>query len=161
MTLPKNTALALKLLACVLLPIIVLVLVMSLRENPSFETASGDKYGWKSDKWTIVNYFAEWCAPCLEELPELNKLAERSDIRVFGISYDSLSVDEIKGLINKYQIEFPVLKRSAVEALPLALPAVLPTTYIVSPDGQVMDALHGKVTEEAINHLLAELSMSK
>ncbi|MCV2403284.1 TlpA family protein disulfide reductase [Marinomonas sp. C2222] len=158
MTLSKNIALALKLLACALLPIIVLILVMSLRSNPSFETASGDSHNWKSDKWTIVNYFAEWCAPCLEELPELNQLAERSDIRVFGISYDSLSVDEIKGLINKYQIEFPILKSSAVQALPLSIPAVLPTTYIVSPDGQVMDALHGKVTEEAIDHLLSNLS---
>ena len=27
-------------------------------------------------RWMVVNYWAEWCAPCLHELPEFNRLAE-------------------------------------------------------------------------------------
>ena len=150
----KNKSLAVKLLGCALIPIVTLVVIMNLRSTPAFEAVSGQSYSWKSEQWTLVNYFAEWCKPCLEELPELNELAQSGELRVFGISYDSLSDQEIISLIERYQIQFPVLKTSSLEVLPLSLPAVLPTTYILSPDGEIVDVLHGKVTIEGIESLL-------
>lgn len=150
----KNTPFAIKLLGCALIPILTLLIIMNWRSTPTFEAVSGQSYSWKSDKWTLVNYFAEWCKPCLEELPELNELAQAGDLRVFGISYDSLSDQEIMNLIKRYQIQFPVLKTSSLEGLPLSLPTVLPTTYILSPDGEIVDVLHGKVTIEGIETLL-------
>lgn len=152
----KNKPFAIKLLGCALIPILTLVIVINLHSTPtpSFEAVSGQSYSWKSEKWTLVNYFAEWCKPCLEELPELNELAQLGDLRVFGISYDSLSDQEIMDLKKRYQIQFPVLKTSSLEVLPMSLPAVLPTTYILSPDGEIVDVLHGKVTIEGIENLL-------
>lgn len=150
----KNKSFALKLLGCALLPIITLIIVLNLRNMPVFEAVSGKSYDWESNQWTLVNYFAEWCKPCLEELPELNELAQSGELRVFGISYDSLSDQEIMNLIERYEIQFPVLKTSSLKILPLSLPAVLPTTYILSPDGEIVDVLHGKVTIEGIESLL-------
>lgn len=157
----KNKSLIIKLLGCALIPILTLVIIMNLHSTPAFEAVSGKSYPWKSDKWTLVNYFAEWCSPCLAELPELNSLTQAGDLRVFGISYDRLSDQEIKGLVTRYEIQFPVLKTSSLETLPLSLPAVLPTTYILSPDGEIVDVLHGKVTEEGIRNLLAKHQNSK
>lgn len=152
----KNKSFAVKLLICALIPILTLVIVINLRSTPtpSFEAVSGQSYSWKSEKWTLVNYFAEWCRPCLEELPELNELAQLGELRVFGISYDSLSDQDIMALKERYQIQFPVLKTSSLEVLPMSLPAVLPTTYILSPNGEIVDVLHGKVTIEGIENLL-------
>lgn len=150
----KNKPFIIKLFGCALIPILTLIIVMALRSTPSFNAVSGQSYGWKSEKWTLVNYFAEWCGPCLEELPELNHLAKGGDLRVFGISYDRLSDQEIMDLITRYQIQFPVLKTSSLETLPISLPTVLPTTYILSPDGEVVDVLHGKVTERGMQVLL-------
>jgi len=153
----KNKPFAIKLLGCALIPIFTLIVIISLMsKTPSFEAVSGQSYGWKSQKWTLVNYFAEWCKPCLEELPELNELAHSGDLRVFGISYDSLSDQEILDLKARYEIQFPVLKTSSLESLPIELPAVLPTTYILSPEGEIVDVLHGKVTIEGIETLLAK-----
>lgn len=154
--LTKNTTFALKLLGCALIPIMTLVIVMNLRSTPSFEAVSGESYGWKSEKWTLVNYFAEWCKPCLEELPELNELAVAGNVRVFGISYDRLPDKETLDLIKRYQIQFPVLKTSSLESLPLSLPAVLPTTYLLSPAGEIVDVLYGKVTTDGIDALLSK-----
>ncbi|TYL46536.1 TlpA family protein disulfide reductase [Marinomonas sp. IMCC 4694] len=150
----KNASFATKMLAIALLPVATFVMVMLLRSTPSFEAVSGQSYSWKSDQWTLVNYFAEWCQPCLEELPELNELAQAGELRVFGISYDRLPDQEIKDLIIRHQIQFPVLTTKSLEALPISLPAVLPTTYIVSPGGEVVDVLYGKVTIEGIHVLL-------
>ncbi len=152
----KNKSLVLKLLACALLPILTLIVMMNLGNKPSFNAVSGQSYGWKSQQWTLINYFAEWCKPCLEELPELNALAQAGELRVFGISYDSLSDQEILDLKARYGIQFPVLKTASLESLPIGLPAVLPTTYLLSPDGDIVDVLHGKVTIEGIEALLAK-----
>lgn len=152
----KNKSLFIKLFACALLPVFTLIIILGLQKAPSFDAVSGKSYDWKSDKWTLINYFAEWCSPCLEELPELNELALEGELRVFGISYDSLSDQEIKGLINRYNIQFPVLKTSSLEFLPVSIPAVLPTTYILSPNGEIVDVLHGKVTIEGIKNLIAK-----
>lgn len=157
----KNKLFVIKLFGCALIPILTLLIVMSLRSTPSFETVSGQSYSWKSGKWTLVNYFAEWCKPCLEELPELNKLSQAVDLRVFGISYDSLSDQAIMGLIERYQIQFPVLKTSSLETLPITSPAVLPTTYLLSPDGNIVDVLYGKVTIKGIENLLEKHSHEK
>ncbi len=157
----NNKSLFFKLLGCALLPIITLLVVLSLQKKPVFEPVSGPAYPWKSEQWTLINYFAEWCKPCLEELPELNHLANAGELRVFGISYDSLSDEEIKGLISRYKIKFPVLKTASLENLPVKIPAVLPTTYLLSPDGEIVDVLHGKVTLEGIDALLAKHGAKK
>lgn len=149
-----DRSLSLKLFGCALIPIITLIVVLNLRSNPSMETVSGQSYHWKGEKWTLINYFAEWCSPCLEELPELNKLEKSKELRVLGISYDYLSNADIKSLVERYQIEFPMLTTASLKKLPLPLPRVLPTTYIISPNGEVIDVLHGKVTEEIIQDLL-------
>src|SRR5262245_65219638 len=41
----------------------------------------------KSGQVTVVNYWASWCAPCLQEHPQLMALRERSGVRLLGISY--------------------------------------------------------------------------
>ena len=38
--------------------------------------------------WRIVNYWAVWCGPCREEIPELNRLHEETDLVVFAVNYD-------------------------------------------------------------------------
>ena len=99
MTLIKNKSLVAKLSACALLPIVTIVVILFLRGTPPFETVGGEFHTLKSEKWTLVNYFAEWCKPCLEEIPELNALAENESVRVFGVSYDKLSETDIISIV--------------------------------------------------------------
>ncbi len=108
--------------------------------------------------WVVVNYWAEWCAPCLHELPEFNRLAEGNPgVRVLGVNYDGISGDELLELSDRMDIRFQVLGEDFEQSLKLERPQVLPTTYIFDPQGELQHSLPGPQTEAALLALL-ELS---
>ncbi|GGF58262.1 hypothetical protein GCM10011338_08160 [Alteromonas lipolytica] len=122
----------------------------------SVETVEGAPFHWQDDKWTVVNFFAEWCLPCLREIPELNAFYASGEVRVLGVSFDELDNEQLLGVISRQQIAFPVVQSVAKSSLPVDMPIVLPTTYIVAPDGEVVTTIRGEVTRERLNTALAE-----
>lgn len=106
-------------------------------------------------RWVVVNYWAEWCAPCLHELPEFNRLAERDpQLLVFGVNYDGLSGAALLELSDRMGIEFPVMGEDFAQRLELERPQVLPTTYILDAQGELQHSLPGPQTEESLLALL-------
>lgn len=109
------------------------------------------------DRWVVVNYWAEWCAPCLHELPEFNRLAASNpDVLVFGVNYDGISGEELLELSDRMGIEFAVMGQDFEESLRLERPQVLPTTYIFDPQGELQYSLPGPQTEESLLVLLKQ-----
>ncbi|MEJ2089801.1 MAG: TlpA disulfide reductase family protein [Gammaproteobacteria bacterium] len=99
-----------------------------------------------SNRWLIINYWAEWCAPCRKEIPELNRLhAERasSGVVVLGVNYDGLTGDKLTTLAKEMGIEFPVLVEDPRQRWGVAPPAGLPSTLHIGPHGQLADVLVG------------------
>jgi len=110
------------------------------------------------EAWRVVNYWSEWCAPCRVEIPMLNALQERlnsSNVRIVGINFDDDPREITLDIANELGIEFPVLSRQEIEKLELRPPDVLPTTYILSPSGEVTAKLIGMQTEQDILEELA------
>ena len=101
--------------------------------------------------WTVINYWAEWCKPCIKEIPELNKLAqERPELRVFGINYDGTTGEELARQVTELGIEFPLLAEDPAAQLGTPRPVVLPTTLIVTPNGDLAATLVGPQTLESL-----------
>lgn len=96
-------------------------------------------------RWVFVNYWAEWCAPCREEIPELNILqAEEGDrVLVLGVNFDQLPVDVMGPQAEKLGIRFAVAAEDPRDLLGITLPQVLPSTYVFDPDGRKMGVLIG------------------
>jgi len=97
-------------------------------------------------KWLVVNYWAEWCAPCRKEIPELNLLhseSEQTGAVVLGVNYDGLTGERLESLSHEMGIEFPVLEADPRERWGAELPAVLPSTLIVDPSGKLSQVLVG------------------
>ena len=106
-------------------------------------------------RWVVVNYWAEWCAPCRHELPEFNRLAERnSNVTVLGINYDGVRGDQLRELAEAMDIQFSVMGQDFVDSYELERPQVLPTTYVFNPEGELLHSLAGPQTEETILSLL-------
>ncbi len=121
-------------------------------------------YGGESDRqrWRLVNYWSEWCAPCRVEIPMFNALQARliqHDIEIVGVNFDEDPHPTTLRIAAELGIEFPVLEQATVKFLGLRPPDVLPTTYLLSPSGEVAAKLIGMQDEQAIVDALATLGI--
>ena len=108
-------------------------------------------------QWLIINFWAEWCAPCREEIPELNKLfGNRSalNLTILGISYDPLENKEIGRIAELWGIDYPIVASIPMPVFPFKLPKSLPGNYIFNPDGELVMRLSGKQSVQSLTKLL-------
>jgi thiol-disulfide isomerase/thioredoxin len=105
------------------------------------------------DKWVIVNYWADWCDSCIAEIPELNKFYKNNkdgNIVMVGVNYDRLPNPMLRQAIDKTGILFPVLQEDPAQLWQLGEISVLPTTFVISPDGVVAHKIIGPNTEQSL-----------
>ncbi|MFC4258724.1 TlpA family protein disulfide reductase [Marinobacter lacisalsi] len=125
-------------------------------DNPVFTTAAGEPIEWASLRgdWVLVNYWAEWCKPCLEEIPELNDVNEHEGITVLAVNFDGVSGQQLVDLGQRMGIGFTMLSDNPAPALGWAMPQGLPATFLVAPDGELRETLMGAQTEAGLMALM-------
>jgi thiol-disulfide isomerase/thioredoxin len=102
-------------------------------------------------QWVVINYWAKWCKPCIEEIPELNTLDQTYDeVTVLGVNYDGATGTELEEQRQQLGVTFASLEFDPSQALGVTTPVVLPTTYIVSPGGDLVTTLIGPQTLETL-----------
>ena len=109
-------------------------------------------------KWVIVNYWATWCPPCLEEIPDFIELYDENrdkDVVVIGVNFEEVNLEYLKEFVESHFISYPVLRMSPAPATELGLIQGLPTTYIISPEGERVAHQEGPITRAAIEAYLA------
>lgn len=116
---------------------------------------------WKG-KALVVNFWAPWCAPCVEEMPELDELAAESakkNINIIGIGIDSPA--NIAQFAEKFKISYP-LYVSGLRGTELAREfgnkaGGLPYTVLIGADGQVRKTYLGRLKFAELKADLAAL----
>ena len=102
-------------------------------------------------RWLVINYWAEWCKPCIKEIPELNALDTRyPQVAVLGVNFDGVTGEALRLQIDTLGIAFPVLEQDPSGVLGVPLPSVLPATFILDPDGKLVHSLVGPQTLESL-----------
>jgi len=105
---------------------------------------------------TVVNLWASWCGPCVEELPALQALHSASQVRVLGV----LTQDTVRqGLAaaGGLGVTFPSVVDDAGEVRRSLGLQVLPATVLLRPDGTVAHRYVGPALDEpTLRSLLAE-----
>jgi thiol-disulfide isomerase/thioredoxin len=103
-----------------------------------------------SPEVTIINFWASWCSPCVEEVPSLIELATslKGQVRVIAISEDSNRED-----LDSFLRVFPKLKNPNISIIldenksMMNLYGVqrLPESFIVGPDGRLVKKVIGSI----------------
>ncbi len=108
-------------------------------------------------QWVLINYWAQWCSPCIKEIPELNRFdAERPDVTVLGVNYDGALGEELQTQLDKFGAAFPTLSPDPGPQLGIPRPSVLPTTVIIDPQGNVVQTLVGPQTGDSLAAALGD-----
>ena len=107
--------------------------------------------------WLVINYWAIWCKPCVEEIPELNILNKQNNITVLGVNFDGLVGEELAEQAEKLGIEYDLVVNDLSEDLNVKRPGVLPATLLIDRSGITREILYGPQTAESISKKLSLL----
>jgi len=109
-------------------------------------------------KWTIVNFWATWCGPCLKEMPELSALdAMREHIVVVGLAYEDNTPEAMRAFMKEHPVVYPIALVDVYDPpKDFETPRGLPKTYIIAPDGSIAKEYTGPVTARMIEADIAK-----
>ena len=110
-------------------------------------------------KWVVVNYWATWCPPCISEMPELQDFHDthaESDAVVIGINTEQIGSQRLATFLDDYFITYPIFVSPPTQRSELGLIPGLPTTFMVSPDGDVVARQVGPVTRDALEAFIRQ-----
>jgi thiol-disulfide isomerase/thioredoxin len=160
--------------ASTLVVVTTLVLMQSLRAEqrlsevdrtlPQFDLPAMDSTRWQAQslqgKPWVINFWATWCPPCIEEIPSMN--AAWQVLEDQGVGMLAINAGEgqaaVQAFLEKVPIDFPTLLGDA-NSLPNWSIRGLPTTIVVSADGEVVYEALGprEWDDEALLQLVLEL----
>jgi peroxiredoxin len=115
-------------------------------------------------KVTLINFWASWCSPCVEEIPSLNRLKQAMAGKAFqliSINYAE-SPRHIREFMRKVAVDFPVLVDPAGKLAGQWKVVAFPSTFVIGPDGNIQyganAAIHWDAPEvlQQINQLLEQ-----
>jgi thiol-disulfide isomerase/thioredoxin len=108
-------------------------------------------------KWVLVNYWATWCPPCLEEIPDLIALHEnkKNNLVVIGVAMDYRSAKQVTDFAEGLFVDYPIVLGNSQIVSQIGPVQGLPTTYLYNPEGKMVAQQVGAITREAVESYLA------
>jgi peroxiredoxin len=91
------------------------------------------------NKVVLVNFWAAWCVPCAEEVPQfiaLQKKYHGQGLQVIGFSVDD-DAEELRSFYRKHQMNYPVVPSDIKLADAFGGVLGLPTTFVIGRDGRI------------------------
>ncbi len=110
-------------------------------------------------KWVVVNYWATWCPPCQDEIPDLVAFHENhknKDAVVLGVDFEDVDLAELHAFIGDYFITYPIVRSKPAASSALGPIEGLPTSFIIAPNGEIMAQKIGPVTGQMIEDFMKQ-----
>jgi cytochrome c biogenesis protein CcmG/thiol:disulfide interchange protein DsbE len=124
----------------------------------SIDGVDFDLAGWQGHV-VVVNVWASWCPPCLQELPDFADAARRWDkegVRFVGLAAES-PPDKVAQMAERFQIPYPIVPIDSATQRGWNATS-LPSTFIIAADGTVAWSVRGAIHAHDLDEALTELT---
>ena len=131
--------------------------VASATGVPSFQLLNGGSFA-AAGKVTVVNFWATYCVPCIQEIPTFNKLhAELASkgVSVVGVSMDEDGADLVQGFLKKHPMDYPVALGTPALNQEYKLDA-LPVTIVFDRTGKQIKRFDGYLKEDELKAAVSQ-----
>jgi len=122
----------------------------SHRPAPDFELPNTDgtpvRLSDYRGKLVLVNFWATWCGPCVEEMPTLERLTDKlgsKGLAVLAVSLDTGPASDVISFAAGYHWRLPILLDPENRSGDQYAVRVMPTTYIIDPQGAILGRSFG------------------
>lgn len=108
----------------------------------------------------LITFFATWCPPCRQEIPTLIKLQNdyaEQDFSVLGLSLDEQGPKVVAKLIEKENINYPILMAERRTVRDFGGFAGIPTSFLVDREGRIVKRYPGYVPHSLLEKDIKEI----
>jgi peroxiredoxin len=111
----------------------------------------------------LIDFWATWCAPCVYQIPVLNRFQDRhrdDGVVVLGVSVDVAGRDVVAAFAREHDIRYPVLLGSEAVARRYGAPG-FPSLVVIGPRGRIESVHVGVLEAETLETLVGEVASSR
>jgi len=105
-------------------------------------------------KTVLLDFWATWCGPCIEDIPTLKALQRKfkqKGFTVLGVSIDEASPKEVAAFTREHQFTYPVVLTGGQDKIPDGYPIFgLPAAYLIGPSGVIVKMYYGPKDEKEV-----------
>ncbi|MEH7459994.1 redoxin domain-containing protein [Bacillus sp. JJ1127] len=134
---------------------------------PDFELSKLDgttvKLSDLKGKKVILNFWATWCGPCQQEMPDMEAFykTHKDDVEILAVNYTvserANGEEKVKQFAKEKGLTFPVLLDKDISATTTYKVITIPTSYFVDTKGVIQDKFIGPMTQKEMEKRIEKL----
>ncbi|MGE7625338.1 peroxiredoxin family protein [Viridibacillus sp. NPDC096237] len=112
-------------------------------------------------KKILLNFWASWCPPCIQEMPYMQEYykeyGDKSDMEILAVNMTRKEVggiENIEKFIEEYELTFPIVLDDKGKVMDLYDVRSFPTTYIINKEGIITDIARSPLNDKKIEELI-------
>jgi len=100
----------------------------------------------------LLNFWATWCPPCREEMPDIQKFYDQHDVTVLAVNLTDteMNKENVNVFIEEFEFTFPILMDEEAEISNLYRVNPIPVSYMLDSDGVIQHKAYGPMDYETM-----------